>query len=42
LLGVARFGGSAFYGWIRRSDNTIVDDRDIKKLSLSEIKEKYE
>lgn len=41
LLGVPRFGNGAFYGWVRESDNKIADDRDIKRMSLKEIKEKY-
>lgn len=41
LLDVPRFGNGAFYGWVRESDNKIVDDRDIKSLSFEEIKERY-
>lgn len=41
LLDVPRFGNGAFYGWVRESDNKIADDRDIKRMSLKEIKEKY-
>ena len=41
LLGVSSVGVKAFYGWIRESDNNIADDRDIKCLSLKQIKEKY-
>ena len=41
LLGVPRFGNGAFYGWVRKSDNKIADDRDIKVLSFKEIKERY-
>lgn len=42
LLGVPRFGNGAFYGWVRKLDNKIADDRDIKGLSLSEINKRYE
>ena len=41
LFDVASFGNGAFYGWIRESDNTIVDDRDIKGWSLRQIRKKY-
>ena len=41
LFGVPSFGGGAFYGWVRESDNTRVDDRDIKGWSFKKIKEKY-
>lgn len=41
LLGVPSFGDGVFYGWVRESDNTRVDDRDIKGLSFKEIREKY-
>ncbi len=41
LFDVASFGGGAFYGWVRKSDNTRVDDRDIKGWSLRQIKKKY-
>ena len=41
LFDVASFGGGAFYGWVRESDNTRVDDRDIKGWSLRDIKKKY-
>lgn len=41
LFDVAAFGSGAFYGWVRESDNTRVDDRDIKGWSLREIKKKY-
>lgn len=40
-LGVPRFGNGAFYGWVRKYDNKIADDRDIKGLSFQEIKERY-
>jgi hypothetical protein len=40
LLDVPRFGSGAFYGWVRESDNMIVDDRNIKGMSLKEIREK--
>lgn len=42
LLDVPSVGNGAFYGWKRESDHRIVDDRDIKHLSLKEIKEKYD
>lgn len=41
LFDVASFGGGAFYGWVRKSDNTRIDDRDIKGWSLRDIKKKY-
>lgn len=41
LLDVPRFGNGAFYGWVRKSDNKIADDRDIKGLLFKEIKERY-
>lgn len=41
LFDVASFGGGAFYGWVRESDNKRVDDRDIKGWSVKEIKKKY-
>lgn len=41
LFDVASFGNGAFYGWVRESDNTRVDDRDIKGWSLRQIKKKY-
>ena len=41
LFGVPRFGNGVFYGWVRESDNKRADDRDIKGLSLKEIKEMY-
>ena len=42
LLGVPRFGNGSFYGWVRKSDHKTADDRDIKNLSFSEIKKRYE
>ncbi len=42
LLGVPSFGDGAFYGWVRESDNKIVDDRNIRGWSLKRIKEKYQ
>lgn len=41
LFGVSSVGAKSFYGWVRKSDNTRVDDRDIKGWSLKEIKQKY-
>lgn len=40
LLGVPSVGNGAFYGWVRESDHKIADDRDIKCLSLKQIKNK--
>lgn len=41
LVGVPSVGNGAFYGWGRDQDKKIVDDRDIRGLSLKEIKERY-
>lgn len=47
LLGVAGFGGDAYYGWIRHPDESkhitgnYVDDRELRGLPLKTIKEKY-
>lgn len=41
LFDVASFGDVDFYGWVREYDNIRVDDRDIKGLSLRQIKKKY-
>ena len=41
LLDVSSVGAKAFYGWVRESDYKVADDRDIKSLSLKQIKEKY-
>ena len=41
LLGVPSFGNGGFYGWVRESDNKVVDDRDIIGMNLKMIKEKY-
>lgn len=41
LFGVPSVGNGAFYGWVRESDNKMADDRDIRHLSLGEIKVKY-
>lgn len=47
LLGVAGFGGDAYYGWIRQPDESkhitgnYVDDRELRGLPLKTIKEKY-
>ena len=41
LFGVPSFGDGAFYGWVRKSDNKRVDDRDIRGWTLKQIKEKY-
>ncbi|MBO5319015.1 MAG: hypothetical protein J6B01_04915 [Ruminococcus sp.] len=43
LLGVASFGGVDFYGWRKESDGkvTIADDRELKSMSVREIKEAY-
>lgn len=47
LLDVARFGGDAYYGWIRQPDESkqitgnYVDDRELRGLPLKTIKEKY-
>lgn len=47
LLDVARFGGNAYYGWIRHPDESkritgnYVDDRELRGLPIKVIKEKY-
>lgn len=41
LLDVSSVGAKAFYGWVRESDYKVADDRNIKNLSLRQIKEKY-
>lgn len=41
LFGVPSFGGGAFYGWVRESDNMRVDDRDIEGWSLIKIIREY-
>lgn len=41
LLDVSSCGDGAFYGWVRKSDNRIVDDRDIAGWSLRKIKKEY-
>lgn len=41
LLDVSSVGAKAFYGWVRESDYKVADDRDIKNLSMKQIKEKY-
>jgi hypothetical protein len=41
LLGVSSVGAKTFYGWVRETDNKIVDDRDIRSMPLKEIKKKY-
>ena len=47
LLGVAGFGGDAYYGWIRHPDESkhitgnYVDDRELRGLPIKVIKEKY-
>ena len=41
LLGVPLFGDGEYYGWVRESDNTIIDDRDIQGWSLRRIKKNY-
>lgn len=41
LLDVPSVGDGAFYGWIRDTDRTVVDDRDIAGMSLKSIKKKY-
>lgn len=41
LLDVSSVGAKAFYGWVRKSDYKVADDRDIKNLSMKQIKEKY-
>ena len=42
LLDVSSVGAKAFYGWVRESDYKVADDRNIKNLSMKQIKEKYE
>ena len=41
LLDVSSVGAKAFYGWVRTSDYKVADDRNIKNLSIKQIKEKY-
>lgn len=41
LLDVSSVGAKAFYGWVRTSDYKVADDRNIKNLSLRQIKERY-
>ena len=47
LLDVARFGGDAYYGWIRQPDESkhitgnYVDDRELRGLPIKVIKKKY-
>lgn len=41
LLSISSVGAKSFYGWIRESDHKVVDDRDIKGLSMKKIKERY-
>lgn len=47
LLDVTRFGGDAYYGWIRQPDESkhitgnYVDDRELRGLPIKVIKKKY-
>lgn len=42
LLNVSSVGGHAFWGWVREDPCKVVDDRDLKYMSLRAIKEKYQ
>lgn len=41
LLDVSSVGGHAFWGWIREDPRRVVDDRDLKHMSLRAIRKEY-